>query len=416
MLDVASRHAKQDRVTLHPTKSNAIVINKTTRYRKTDLEWTLGETKLMPSGKTTHLGILRAETRENEINIDERLSLARRTMYSLINTGFHGSNGLNPAVSLRIYQCYVLPRLLYGLEVLPLTLLQTSMLTRFHMKMLRKVQSLPDRTATGIVYLLLGALPVEAEIHKRQLSFLFNILTCENETIQQLSERQIAINLDCHLSFYHRVAEVLLLYGLPDISTLRDHLTTKLSWKIQVKQAVNSYWTDKLNGDIIDKSSLKFLAKAGLQIGVTHSVWRTLYSTVSDVKKGITKGRMMTGTYMLQATKHKFNQQTEDPLCKCCAMESEDIVHMLTTCPVLHEVRKEGLSKMKHLVASMIGVDDWRRYFTDKVAITKLIIDCTHFSHIFTKPEDIDAIMRLSTDLCHKLHTKRTLSLQCNMC
>lgn len=411
MLDVASRHARQGRLTIHPTKTNAVVINKTSRYTKSDLEWTLGETEVKPSIKTTHLGIFRSETKENEINIEERLSLARRTMYSLINTGFHGSNGLNPAVSLRIYQCYVLPRLLYGLEVLPLTITQLSILTKFHVQLLRKVQSLPDRTATGIVYLLLGALPIEAEIHKRQLGFLYNLLSCENETIQKLTERQIAVNLDNQLSFYHRVSEVLLLYGLPDISTLKECLTTKLSWKVQVKLAVNSYWTAKYNLDISEKSTLKYMVKSDLQIGATHPVWRSLQSTVADVKKGITKCRMLTGTYMLQATRHRFNQQTEDPLCRCCAMESEDIVHMITTCPVLFEARKEGMLKLKLAVTAIVGIDNWKKHFTDKLSITKLIIDCTSFNHIISKPEDIDTITRLSTNLCHRLHVRRIMSL-----
>lgn len=412
MLDVAARHARQGRVTLHPTKTNAIVINKTTRYTKSDLKWTLGDTEVVPSSKTTHLGLFRAETKENEINIEDRLSLARRTMYSLINTGFHGSNGLNPAVSLRIYQCYVLPRLLFGLEVLPLTITQASALTRFHVQVLRKLQSLPDRTATGIVYLLLGALPVEAEIHKRQLSFLYNILSCENETIQTLNERQIAVNLDNQLSFYCRVNEVLSLYGLPNIASLKESLTTKLSWKTQVKQAVNRYWTEKFNSDIADKSTLKFLAKADLQIGVTHPVWRSLHSSVADVKKGITKCRMLTGTYMLQATKHRFNQHSEDPTCRSCAMESEDITHMLTTCPVLFQARKEGLAKLKHLVISVIGIDSWNKHFSDKISVTKLIIDCTTYKHIIPKPEDIDSITRVTTEMCHKMHIKRLLSLQ----
>ena len=42
--------------------------------------------------------LLRSETKENTMNVDERLSLARRTLYSLINTGLHGSNGLNPQI------------------------------------------------------------------------------------------------------------------------------------------------------------------------------------------------------------------------------------------------------------------------------------------------------------------------------
>ena len=80
----------------------------------------MGDNTIELSPTTTHLGILRAETRENNINIDERLSLARRTLYALINTGVHGSNVLSPKVSLKIYQCYIIPRLLFGLEVLPL--------------------------------------------------------------------------------------------------------------------------------------------------------------------------------------------------------------------------------------------------------------------------------------------------------
>jgi hypothetical protein len=52
------------------------------------------------------------------INIEERIALARRTLYSLIKTGVHGTNGLNPRTSCKIYQVYVIPRLLYGLETL----------------------------------------------------------------------------------------------------------------------------------------------------------------------------------------------------------------------------------------------------------------------------------------------------------
>ena len=140
--------------------------------------------------------ILRAETQENIINIKERLSLACRTLYALINTGVHGSNGLNLKVSLKIYQCYVIPRILFGLEVLPLNKGQLNTLGKFHLDNLRKFQYLPTRVASSAVYLLLGTLPLEAELHKRQSSLVYSLLTSTNETIHQLSERQIAINLD----------------------------------------------------------------------------------------------------------------------------------------------------------------------------------------------------------------------------
>ena len=127
----------------------------------------LTEKNVSLSQNTTHLGILRAETNENTINIEERLKLARRTFYALINTGVHGSNGLNPSVSFKIYQCYVLPRLLFGLEVLPITNSQLNLLSKFHLDSIKRFQSLPTRTLTCAVQLLLGTLPIEAELHKK---------------------------------------------------------------------------------------------------------------------------------------------------------------------------------------------------------------------------------------------------------
>ena len=179
------------------------------------------------SSTTTHLELFRSEIKENTINIDKRLSLARRTLYSLINTGLHGSNGLNPQTSFKIYQCYVLPKLLFGLEVLPLTATQISILAKFHISNLCRFQSLPLRTATSAVYLLLGALPIEAELHKRHLSLLFNILTTNNTTIRDLSTRQIAINLDNSKSFFSRVQDILDIYQLPHIRELKFNNLSK---------------------------------------------------------------------------------------------------------------------------------------------------------------------------------------------
>jgi hypothetical protein len=63
----------------------------------------------------------------------------------------------------------VLPRLLYGLEILPLSKTHLDMLNKFHMKNLSNFQSLPSRTTKGATLLLIGDLPLEAEINRRPL-------------------------------------------------------------------------------------------------------------------------------------------------------------------------------------------------------------------------------------------------------
>ncbi|CAC5380503.1 CCDC34 [Mytilus coruscus] len=194
MLNTVVRNAKQDRVIIHPTKTNAVILNKDKTVRK-NLQWNLGTTCITPTNQTKHLGIIRAEIKENNVNVEDSLSLARRTLYSLINSGLHGSNDLNPITSYQIYRSYVIPKLLFGLEILPLQQIDIDRLRKFHINCLRKFQSLSQRTALCAVYLLIGALPIEAELHKRQLSFLYSLLNNENESIQQLNQRQISINI-----------------------------------------------------------------------------------------------------------------------------------------------------------------------------------------------------------------------------
>ncbi|CAC5365154.1 unnamed protein product [Mytilus coruscus] len=141
MLSVTNHHANQSRVTINPSKTKAVILNKPKNVNRSDLQWTLGNNSIYPSEDTTHLGLIRAEIKENGVNIEARISIARRTLYSLMNTGLHGTNGLNPQTSYKIYQSYVIPRLLYGMEILPLNQKQLDILSRFHKKNFKEISS-----------------------------------------------------------------------------------------------------------------------------------------------------------------------------------------------------------------------------------------------------------------------------------
>ncbi|CAC5381596.1 unnamed protein product [Mytilus coruscus] len=238
------------------------------------------------------------------------------------------------------YNSYVIPKLLYGLEVLPLNNSQLDILKRFHISNLRRFPSLPTRTATCIVYLLLGALPIDAEIHKRHLSLLHNIVTCDNTTIRNLLLRQRAVNGNNCDSFFGRIQEILEFYKLPDIDTLLLEQPSKLAFKYQCKCAIQKTWINLLKSEIDNKSTLKYINAKVLAIGTSHTLWKSLCAMVSEVKMGITKARMVTGTFMTQATRYKFKIENSDHICQLCAIYSEDIKHILLECPALHIVRQ----------------------------------------------------------------------------
>ena len=177
MLDISYKYSCQHRYNIHPQKSTLVKTERNKKVSKQQNEAIrLGDVPIQKDEQTVHLGIKRADKNEIKINIQDRLTTARRTLYSLIPVGLSRKEGLNPITCFKIYQAYVLPRLLYGLEILPLNLTQLSELNQFHIRTLKCFQNLPVRTATCAVLSLVGALPLEAELHKRQLRLLYAII------------------------------------------------------------------------------------------------------------------------------------------------------------------------------------------------------------------------------------------------
>ena len=229
MLYEALNYSKKNRYQIHPIKSSVVDIS---IYKlNEELKWSLGENLMQLSESAAHLGIIRAGKKESAINVNDRIRLARRTSYSLMNTGLHGVNGLSPETSYVIYRAYVLPRLLYGLEVLSLTQGQLDQLSRYHIQTLRNIQSLPQRTASAAVYMLLGALPLEAELHKKRLSMLNSVINNDNECLKGLVQRQLACSFNIKNSFFFIVSNILEKYGLPSFSQLVCSAYSKLQWK-----------------------------------------------------------------------------------------------------------------------------------------------------------------------------------------
>ena len=79
-----------------------------------------------------HLGITRdSKSRSGHAKtIDERIQSARRCAYSRMGAGLHGQNGVNPLVSFTMWNVFILPCLLYGLDVLTLVKSEIAKITQ----------------------------------------------------------------------------------------------------------------------------------------------------------------------------------------------------------------------------------------------------------------------------------------------
>ena len=115
MLSLTYNFSACNRYIIHPSKSQIITFG-----NKEDISCSIGPDPVPVTDSMTHLGLLRkSDELVPSSLIENRISLANRTAYSLMGAGLHGTNGLPPALCLRVYHTYVLPRMLYGLEALP---------------------------------------------------------------------------------------------------------------------------------------------------------------------------------------------------------------------------------------------------------------------------------------------------------
>ena len=95
-------------------------------------------------------------------------------------------NDLSPITSFKIYKSIVMPRALFGCEMLQsLSDRDNLNVNRSRGLCLKQIQGLKSRWRTDIVLGLLGVLPLQTEIDKRKLTFLGQLCPLERDCQQK---------------------------------------------------------------------------------------------------------------------------------------------------------------------------------------------------------------------------------------
>jgi hypothetical protein len=127
---------------------------------------------------------------------------------------------------------------------------------------------------------------------------------------------------------------------------------------------------------------------------------------------------MLTGTYMIQTLKSKFNliaiwwNRLSCLLCNSAdignipnnrytaefaVLIGRDCRCFSVSCPVYNEIRKEHFAKIKGTVITAIGFDSWKRNFNKKDIICQLVIDCQKLVDTGLLPKIDDLIYDIET-------------------
>ena len=64
---------------------------------------------------------------------------------------------------------------------------------------------------------------------------------------------------------------------------------------------MSSYWSERLGEEASEKSTLTNSNLEDMAIGKSHIICENVGNNTTDVRRGITKARMLTGMYMVQS-------------------------------------------------------------------------------------------------------------------
>ena len=265
MMTSAELQANREHYTIHLTKT---VILNYDAHQEPNINL-YGDT-VPVEDQTVHLGVSRSI--KCTPNIDEKVNLGRRTAYSLMGAGFHGKSWLKQSIKANMWMKYVVPRLVYGLEVISMIKKDTTQLEAFQRRSMKQIQNLPLKTSDTAALALLGILPISACIEKNILSLFGRVVRDQSSIESDITERQLAVRSISDKSWFSSVRIILNTYDLPSAYELLENPPTKEQWKksfkTKIHEAVEQQWHD----DIKSKSSLRYLNPGAVKIGKVHQV------------------------------------------------------------------------------------------------------------------------------------------------
>ena len=245
---------------------------------------------------------------------------------------------------------------MYGLEAVILRKKHLDKMERCQRRLLRTIQGLASTCATEAVYILAGALPVEA---MRDITVL-TLFGCVSRLPPKAALHRVAsLQLQdlpealphTPASWFHYAANIAAQYSLNLLPVLDAPWPTH-TWKQWVKTSVALHWRARLFKEATLKSSLKWLLLDFIPETGVHPIWSACQGLRFHVKTAMVRARMLTGKYPLQATRARYNQNEVDSTCKLCCAGAEDIQHLIADCTALEAVRCDDREKFLALFKS----------------------------------------------------------------
>ena len=246
---------------------------KYTRTKKSR-SWVIGTYEIMELEKVNHLGIFYDKYSSSSTGVKHYDRKLRGSFFGLIKEGLH-RNGLNPITSFKIYKSVVLPRALFGSEMLQtLSDHDTLTLERSHRLCLKQIQGLRNRSRTDVVLGLVGALPIQAYIEQRKMNLFGQLCRLQRDCAAKKLFLYRLCSFFNDASFQGFVPDIVNIFTKYDLLYLLDNYRSfgvfpeKPVWKRYFWPKIKSYFVNEWE---LRTSSPEFVLYRQIQVHFSFS-------------------------------------------------------------------------------------------------------------------------------------------------
>ena len=242
-----------------------------------------------------------------------------------------------------------------------------------------------------------GQLPIEAQIHKRKLTFFNNVCHQSDNSIEkQLAVRQSTVKNMKSNSWFIEVKKILWKYDLGNIDELIINPIPKSQWN----NVVNKFWKERIIAQAELYKTLKYINPKGYQPGEVNKLLAIEPRSTRDVNRISTKLRFLC-THYSRTEMYITKQWLIQPASCVRGCDEENLEHFILNCSYLEYIRNPIISTTEQEVDSLLGKSCFQE-ITDHEKLC-IILDCTILSDQPSSRLRIDQLSSL------EFHTRRLI-------
>ena len=346
-LNIAVSHSNNWRYDYNARKCVVIVFGKD---NNPETKLFLGSQELTCIESHEHVGTLLSNSDKQTTNYcKKRITECQRRAHAIPGIGSIEAP-VTPTSSSKVYWSVCVPKLTYGMEIMPIPEKAVQSIQSFHADAAKVFQGLPNQTCNIGAVKNMGWLSITGYIAIMQLLFLWRIVLMPIKCIYKI----ILIKRYCHYMYGYEgatrigplsnILQTCKVHGLLDIVKEAIENGAKLSM---------SEWTKIVKGRIFRYENKLWQSKCllyptliyfhdGLKVNELSPWFRYLNENPQDFRKVRIMTKLLLNVHNLQACQQRYSSHVSNSaICTMCELGCvEDVEHVLFICPRYYKIRE----------------------------------------------------------------------------